>query len=207
MPSRWADQITVLIVFKIGACLLSPFSSGAGAAGAFWLFIIRICVLSASIALVIHFLVAFAALFISLRCFASTITLVLVFMIRCSLVRSLWWSWGTGLLFSSCDWTHAAIVELIHVPGEVHNVEFILLTNDEVAHFEHEPVCVSTSVGVYFHHQIILMRTMQIRGVQVAAFKVLVKGQNFVLVDVARQLGLDVLAKVVQNVLRSIFWL
>tara|TARA_B110001450_G_C17422916_1_gene400636 strand:- start:241 stop:357 length:117 start_codon:yes stop_codon:yes gene_type:complete len=38
---------------------------------------------------------------------------------------------------------------------------------------------------------------MEIRGVQVAAFKVLVKGQYFVLVNVARQLGLDVLAKVV----------
>lgn len=163
MPSRRADQITVLIVLKIGACLLSPFSGGARAAGASRFFIIHGGVLSASITLAALFLVTFAALFISLRWLVTAAILVLVFLICCSVVRSLRGSCRTGLLFSSCDWTHSTIVELIHVPGEVHDVKFILLTNDEVAHFEHEPVGVAPSVGVYFHHQIILMRTMQIR--------------------------------------------
>lgn len=48
---------------------------------------------------------------------------------------------------------------------------------------------------------------MQIGGVQVATLEVLVESQNLVLVDVSRQLGLDVLSEVVQNVLWRVLWI
>lgn len=95
------------------------------------------------------------------------------------------------------------MIKLLNVPGEVDNVEFVLLTHSKFTDFEHEPVSVALGVCVYFHEHVVLILVMEVNRVEVAALEVLVEVQNLLLVDRAGQFCADRLFQVLQDVLGS----
>lgn len=57
---------------------------------------------------------------------------------------------------------HTCVVEFLNVPGEIHDVKFILLANFELTHFEIEPVSVAFGVRVNFHEHVVLVLVLKV---------------------------------------------
>ena len=56
------------------------------------------------------------------------------------------------------------------------NIEFVFLTDLETSrNLKHEPTCVAPGIGINFHQKVVFINALQVGGVQVATFKILVE--------------------------------
>jgi len=88
---------------------------------------------------------------------------------------------------SSCHDVHTFFVELINGPCEVKEMESVSNSNSEILHFEIEPVHVTFGIGINFHQQVVSLAIVDISGVDVATFKILIKYQDLWFIDVLRE--------------------
>ena len=73
------------------------------------------------------------------------------------------------------------IVEFVKIPGEVMYVKLVFMADlVTTINLKHEPVRVTFCISIYFHKEIIFCFALDIRGVQVTAFKVLIELQYLV---------------------------
>jgi hypothetical protein len=91
-----------------------------------------------------------------------------------------------GVILCLGEDIHPLSVEFLHAPSEVKDVEGVTDTNSEPLSWEIEPISVSFSVWVNFQDQVVLFTIVDVSWVKVAAFKVLVKSKNVLLVDELR---------------------